>query len=235
MREQKGKNFYPAAGWVLTGLCLLLLLLPAMIGGYAEHSDKIAFAGFFLGAVLALVLAVLNIRFWHKKRWVLWIVNGLLLVFAMLPLLLFESLWIQENGTPADHRAVRELGLSDVSVRLEAQYDDHGGFHGDGVSMAVYVLDRAAAAIQMHKAPGWRKDALDENAAHLAYGNYLTDQDGRALVPQKEWDYWYFENRQIEAGADGQYSTDVLERPSFNFTLALYENSGRLYVFKMDT
>lgn len=239
---QKQKHFYPAAGWILAVLCLMLLLLPAAAG---EHSGKLVFAGFSLGAVLALVLTALNIRFWRKKQWVLWIANGLLLVFAAIPLFMFSSLQVLENGSPADQRAVKELGLSDVSARLETKYDSHGGFHGDGISMAVYALDKDAAVGQLQTLPGWRKGPLDENASTLSYGSgtqanrqqgpYITDQDSRPLVPQKDWAYWYFEDRQAEKSSDERYSTDVLNRSSLNFTLALYESSGRLYVFKMDT
>lgn len=244
MCEQKKRNFYPTAGWILAGLCLILLLLPAMLVGRSNQIDKIALAGFALGTVLVLVLAVLNIRFWRKKRWGLWIVNGLLLVFAAFPLLLFGSFWALEHGTPADRQSVQELGLSNVSPALEAKYDSHGGFHGDGISMEVYALDRDAAVQPMHTLPGWRKGDLDQNTVILAYGDdvedgrqgpYITDQDSRTLVPQKDWDYWYFEDRQAEKNSDERYSTNVLNRPSLNFTLALYESSGRLYVFRMDT
>lgn len=245
MSELKKKNFYPAAGWILAGLCLILLLLPAMVGKHSNQIDKIVFAGFSLGAVLTLALAVLNIRFWREKRWVLWMVNGLLLAFAAVSLLPVVAFWVLENGSPADQRAVKELGLSDVSATLEAHYDSHGGFHGDGISMAVYALDEDAAVKQMQTLPGWRKGALDKNTVILSYGSsteenwqqgpYITDQDRRALVPQKDWVYWYFEDRQAEENSDERYSTNVLNRPSLNFTLALYENSGRLYVFRMDT
>lgn len=178
-----------------------------------------------------------------KKRW--YLIEGLVLVVLILSLFLplLGSLWTLDRGSWADNRAVKELGLSDVAACLEAEYDSHGGFHGDGISMEVYGLDQDAAVGQMQTLPGWHEGALDQAAATLAYGSgmqerqqgpYITDMDSRTLAPQKDWAYWYFEDRQAE-NTDERYSTDVLDRPSLNFTLALYESSGRLYVFKMDT
>lgn len=242
MNEKKKLRLYPVSGWILAGLCLTLLLLPTMTGGRSEGLDRLSLLGFSLGAVLTVVLTVLNICSWRKKRWGLWIANGMLLAFMAVPLILFGGLYALDNGSSSDQRTVKELGLTKVSASLEARYDDHGGFHGDGVSMEVYGVDEAAVE-QMQTLPGWRRGPLDETAVILAYGSsteengqrgpYITDQDHRVLAPQKDWDYWYFEDRQAEG--DARYSTDVLDRPSLNFTLALYDRSGRLYVFRMDT
>lgn len=235
---QQKRTVYPAVGWFLAAAALLLLLLPGMIN---DPDGTATIACFLSGAVLAAALAVLNIRFRKNKKWGLWIVNVLLLLLAAVPMVLWGSMWALDHGGTDAQRAVSQVGLSDSSASLMARYDSHGGFHGDGVSMEVYALEGAAPSAQMKSLPGWRTGPLDENVLLLAYGSEerspcLTDLDHRPLVPDKDWVCWYFEDRLAQEDTDGRYATHgVLNRPSLNFTLALCDGSGQLYIFKLDT
>lgn len=229
------KQWYPVIGWGMAGLSLLLLLLPAF-GCVSERWGTLAIGAFLLALALAAALVVLNVCFRRERRWGLWLVSVVLLLAAALPNLLLGSLWAMGWG---DRKAMEELGLSDVAASLEARYDSHGGFHGDGVSMEVYGLTGDGAFAQMRSQPGWHTGPLDESVAALAYGKAgtmapcLTDQDGRGLVPEKDWAGWYFADRQ--GTGEKRWNTNVLGRHSVNFTLALYDGAGRLYVYKLDT
>lgn len=64
-------------------------------------------------------------------------------------------------------------------------------------------------------------------------GPYVTES-GKKLFPKAETGYYYFKDR--HTGAGGQGSKDVVNRYSFNFTVALYDEDTRtLYYCEFDT
>ena len=97
-------------------------------------------------------------------------------------------------------------------------------------------------------AQGWHALPMDNDARYLLYGTeggeeaqdgayisvnpYLTGKDGGPLLPQVEEGYWFFYDEQTESYT----AQGVRERPSQNFTAAVYDSQSRtLYCGELDT
>lgn len=119
--------------------------------------------------------------------------------------------------------------------------ETHGGFHGDGTtfySMEIVNND----TIEEIKSE-WKEMPLTENLTALVYGlkdetssigPYISE-DGEALFPKVENGYYYFYDRHSES-KDRFDDTDVLDRHSFNFIIAIFDtDTNRLYYSKFDT
>ena len=127
----------------------------------------------------------------------------------------------------------KELGIDLDGAKLIAHSDTHGGFLGDGTMMK--VLDAETLAVPDE----WQELPMDQTAQALAYGcmtedgfcgPMLTDEKGDPLLPEIGKGRWKLIDRQ--ENAEGS----LLERYSFNFTLAVYDaENGLLYVLRMDT
>lgn len=238
MEKTARSSFYPAAGWVLAALWLLCLL-PVIL--YQEMCFPAVFLSMGMRLVLTLALTIVNICFWRKKKWALWIVNGVMLMISALYLVLFSSLLMLKYGGPSEWKEAAGVGLSGIGMSRISEYDDHDNFLGDGTSMKVYSLSsREKGIARMQQGEGWRPLPLDENASRLAYGDeehlpYLKDSQARTLAPKIQEGFWYFEDRQAQ-DEESKHSTDVFGRYSYNFTLAIYDaNAERLYILKLDT
>lgn len=163
----------------------------------------------------------------------------------ILPLMLAALLLFQAacSAQKPQEKIAMELGL-DASDGTEVLHYDTRGGNGDGTSC--YALqfsdDTLEQAISSHS--GWAALPLDTTTEILAYGQsseygaqgpYLTDSDGNALLPQIENGYYCFIDRQAKQKS---LATDqpVLERASFNFTLAVYDTDQNiLYYCQLDT
>lgn len=127
--------------------------------------------------------------------------------------------------------------------------DDHGGFHGDGMTLIELHFMDEEVLDQIRDSAEWKAFPLDETVQALVYGvtrthedgsvtesvgPYLTDEDGAPLVPEIRKGYYRLIDRQAEEGkATG---ADILHRASFNFTLGLYDTEKDiLYFCEMDT
>lgn len=142
-----------------------------------------------------------------------------------------------EQEIISENLGINTAGISDLSV-----YDTHSG-NGDGVSCVTLVFDDDRALEDIEKNSQWKKFPLDETANTLLYGvsdqtsqkgPFLTDEDGNNLVPYIENGYYVLIDRQAQEGlASG---ADILNRGSFNFTLAVYDIDAKtLYVCDLDT
>lgn len=97
---------------------------------------------------------------------------------------------------------------------------------------------------QMEGRQGWHPLPLSENAGILVYGYdteemqtgpYLCDEQGQGVIPQIQNGYYYFYDRQSES-TDAYDDTDVFDRGSYNFTLAVYDSDmDMLYYVEFDT
>ena len=140
------------------------------------------------------------------------------------------------------------LGIDLAQGTVQEAWDDHGGFHGDGVSYIQLAFPDDAFLNEIRGRAGWQPLPLDEPLTILAYGlteesegwvvqegPYLTGEDGESLLPLVENGWYYFEDRHSEA-ADPQDTSQVLDRHSFNFTLAIYDSDSRtLHFCEFDT
>ena len=134
------------------------------------------------------------------------------------------------------------LGL-DVSKGEEvSHYDTHSG-NGDGTSCFVLRFSDKNVLEQIQESAQWNAFPMDEIVTALVYGisddtssigPFLSDENGEPLVPDIQQGYYLLLDRQTVA--DQSETTDILQRASFNFTLALYDTqTDTLYYCELDT
>lgn len=143
------------------------------------------------------------------------------------------------------------LGVNASQGTVQDHWDGHGGFHGDGTAyweIAFSPEEAAEFEESLQTAQGWHALPLDNDVRYLLYGTegveetsdgaflsaspYLTGKDGGPLFPQVEEGYWFFYDEQTESYT----AQGVRERPSQNFTAAVYDSQSRtLYCGELDT
>ena len=168
-------------------------------------------------------------------------------IMAALALLLSACGVGSARGVLDEIAGVLELDLSGCEV--VSSRDDHGGFHGDGTAFAELKCSGGGVLDQIKEDGNWKAFPLDKTAQSLVYGvteqtgteetgimvyqtgPYLTGEEGDPLVPEIREGYYRLIDRHAEAG-----ETDLLDRASLNFTLALYDTErDTLYFCEMDT
>ena len=160
------------------------------------------------------------------------------------------SLLLAACGSQTPQEEVsRTLGIDVSGGRVASASDDHRGFHGDGTTFVELQFSDDAVLEQIEESGDWKAFPLDRTAWALVYGvteetgteeagitvfqtgPYLKDGGGNPLVPEIREGYYRLIDRHAEAG-----ESDILERSSFNFTLALYDTGAdTLYFFELDT
>lgn len=154
------------------------------------------------------------------------------------------SLALGDCGFQGPQKTVaKELGLDVSGVNEISSFDSHGGFHGDGATCIALGFSDRKVLEQIESSAKWKKFPLDETVRALVYGisddtgsvgPFLTDSDGKALVPDIRDGYYLL----IDRMADPELATgaDILHRGSFNFTLGIYDtDTDTLYFCKLDT
>ena len=168
-------------------------------------------------------------------------------IMAALALLLSACGGGSARGVLAEVAWTLELDLSGCEV--VSSWDDHGGFHGDGTAFAELNCSGGGVLDQIKENSNWKAFPLDRTAQSLVYGvteqtgteetgimvyqtgPYLTGEEGDPLVPEIREGYYRLIDRHAKAG-----ETDLLDRASLNFTLALYDTErDTLYFCEMDT
>lgn len=134
-------------------------------------------------------------------------------------------------------RIKREIGIDVSSANKITDYDTHSG-NGDGVSCIIYNTQGTGIRQQIEKNPDWTPLPADDTVHTLLWGMssesrrsgpYVTDSDGNPLVNYTDNGYYILIDRHSMGG-------EILERGSFNFTVALYDADSRLlYYCKLDT
>lgn len=137
----------------------------------------------------------------------------------------------------------KSIGI-DISHGQEiSKYDTHSG-NGDGTSCVAFRFDDDDDEIleQIRENNTWNMFPLSETVTTLVYGisdqtsrigPFLSDQNGKALVPMIKNGYYLLIDRQAK---EDELQPDILHRASFNLTLALYDTDTKtLYVCKLDT
>ena len=146
------------------------------------------------------------------------------------------------TGCGKDSRASKALEIADsLGIResiLLTLEDSHGGFHGDGDTFVVFQ----APGFQPGK--DWKEFPLPENLSIALWGgtlgdmqwaSLLTDDSGEPIMPELETGYYYFCDRHSKS-TDSSDASSLLDRSSFNFTLAVYDpDSEKVYYFEKDT
>ncbi len=139
-----------------------------------------------------------------------------------------------ERQTVAD-----ALGLDVAGGTLLAAGDTHGGFHGDGVSCIALSFEDDRLENQLAADPAWQPLPMDDTTRALvwgvedetgSFGPLLADGEGTPLIPPADAGYY----RLIDRHAD--QATPILERASFNFTVAVYDAEARVLCYaELDT
>lgn len=136
----------------------------------------------------------------------------------------------------------KSIGI-DISHGQEiSKYDTHSG-NGDGTSCVAFRFDDDDEILkQIRENNTWNMFPLSETVTTLVYGisdqtsrigPFLSDQNGKALVPMIKNGYYLLIDRQAK---EDELQPDILHRASFNLTLALYDTDTKtLYVCKLDT
>ena len=122
--------------------------------------------------------------------------------------------------------------------------DDHGGFHGDGENFVKIEFDKANGLnflSQIEQNSGWNKIPLSENLNLIMYGgsrnniDYAYNLAEKTGIPEIKNGYWYFIDRHSDS-TDKKDDTELFDRYSLNFTLAMYNTDDNiLYFFEIDT
>jgi len=176
--------------------------------------------------------------------------SGIVLFLVILVFLFFFSGW-ESLLTGTDQELKRELGV-DISGYTEmTESDNHGGFHGDGELLYTAYYNAGPAAELEEKlevlagkeTSGWKKLPMTEVLQTAAYGikeetrrvgPYVT-LDGQQALPEVKEGYYYFRDRHSQA-EDERDDSQLLQRHSFNFTLAVYDAENNvLYYYEGDT
>ena len=141
-----------------------------------------------------------------------------------------------------------ELDLSEASVQTDR--DTHGGFHGDGVWFVQLDCSARPLADEIAANPHWKPLPASDNVAILLYGGEkagsgyapvvkIDDHDSgvydQPLFPEVENGYYFFFDRH-DGVKDPYNDVSVLNRASYNFTVAVYDADADTLCFcEVDT
>lgn len=137
------------------------------------------------------------------------------------------------------------LGIDLSNGKILQNTDSHGGFHGDGTTYVEISFDENNSKTVIEKLENnkeWNKLPLTDNLNTAVYGNesentgsYVTNSDGKQLFPVVENGYYFFLDRHDDSN-DPKDDTNLLNRHSFNFTIAIYDTDKHiLHYCEFDT
>lgn len=152
------------------------------------------------------------------------------------------------SHTPQE-KVSQALGVDASAGEVITDSDTHGGFNGDGLEYIVLFFSDGNLLKEAETSDAWHPLPLNDNLTALVYGltyeeeegvlvsigPYLSDGSGEPLIPEIQNGYVFFQDRHSQS-TDPQDDSRVLERGSFNFTLAIYDSdTGTLYFCQLDT
>lgn len=119
--------------------------------------------------------------------------------------------------------------------------DSHEGFHGDGERWVTVSLEEDISPAL--EEADWQELPLPQPLEAAVYG--VTEEEGGQIISEGPYfqreippisdGYYFFRDRHSEA-VDPTDPEELLERMSFNFTVALYDrDSQTLYYGELDT
>lgn len=145
---------------------------------------------------------------------------------------------------PINKEISNSLGIKiPVNLKIECE-DTHGGFHGDGVTLAKIQFEGKNAEnilLEIKGNDNWKGFPLSENVELEIYGGekgsvmYESDLAKKLDMPKIKKGYWIFIDRynQKTRVTDGE---ELFSRYSANYTAGIYNvDSNILYYFKFDS
>ena len=132
------------------------------------------------------------------------------------------------------------FGINKEDFKVIKEEDSHGGFHGDG--NYVLILDCSGKKGKaLETVSKWNELPLSENLEIKLYGGeddgitYVNTIAERYNIPRIKNGYYKFYDRHDES-KDREDDSELLERYSDNYSLALYDgDTDILYFFEIDT
>ncbi|MDD3394496.1 MAG: hypothetical protein PHG19_07640 [Anaerotignum sp.] len=144
------------------------------------------------------------------------------------------------NGSDKEQKQIsKELGIDVSDGTVMKSSDTHGGFHGDGTTFIELSFSDENCLEEIKKNSDWKQLPLTDNLTALVYGKvigqtsegpYLTDENSDTLFPKIQNGYYYFCDTHTES-VNHEDDSDVLNRYSFNFTIAIYDNDTEILYF----
>lgn len=132
------------------------------------------------------------------------------------------------------------LGADVNSAKVILEDDNHGGFHGDGERYIEFEFEDDSFENTIKADNTWHDFPVKEDAItallygletpEITFGPYLQNN-----MPEVKNGYYFFYDRHAES-EDPFDSSEVLERSSLNFTVAVYDaDTDKLYYTELDT
>jgi len=129
------------------------------------------------------------------------------------------------------------------SIEIEHK-DSHGGFHGDGETVAVIKFnetDGEKIQSDILKSKEWVNLPLSENLSLLMYGgeknsiHYSYNLAEKLDMPVVSNGYYFFVNRHSNR-VSSKDDIDIFNQNSFNFTIAVYDiDTQTMYYLEFDS
>lgn len=132
------------------------------------------------------------------------------------------------------------FGFTEKDFVVIEELDTHGGFFGDGSYYIIFdCSNNKEKALKIVE--DWNELPLSENLNLIMYGG---EKDGvtygyelaeEAHMPKIENGYYIFEDRH-SGSKDSKDDSDLFNRHSFNFSIAVYDcNTNKMFFFAFDT
>lgn len=163
-------------------------------------------------------------------------------IIGLMLLVIFSLVGCGKKGIQSD--ISESLGIDVSKGTILTDSNSHGGFHGDGMLFQQISFEDSKLSNEIKDNDGWNPMPLSQNMEALVYGieeatssigPYLIDESGDTIIPDVQNGYYYFYDRHSES-KDPYSDKDILDRASFNFTLALYDSDNHvLYYVEFDT
>ncbi len=135
---------------------------------------------------------------------------------------------------------IEYFGFNITDYTLVEEHDTHGSFLGDGSYYLILDCSEKTSTAQ-DITSNWKPLPLTENLQLVMYGGKKDGIDyGYNFAEEAHWPainngVYKFVDRHSEA-KDNTDDTDLLDRHSFNFSIAVYDlDTDILYFFEVDT
>lgn len=117
---------------------------------------------------------------------------------------------------------------------VASEKDTHGGFHGDGESLAVVRLKRGGAEELINSA-NFIPIPMDEELFRFVYGDFLSVDSLIKEIPAIENGGYLLRDRFAEQ-YPSESAAPIFERMAINLTLTVVDaDSDTVYIFDLDT
>ena len=167
-------------------------------------------------------------------------------IYILLAVLILTIITMTTCSSSAENNISKILGVDVSSGIVINTQDSHGGFHGDGLlfTKITFTDNTDTLENEIKSNSSWTEMPLSENLNTLIYGTksdnecigpFIGNEEINPLFPKIENGYYFFKDRHSDS-ENSSNDSDVLNRHSFNFTIAMYdEDTKTIYYAENDT